>query len=57
MMSDRRYFLKLLTLSLLTTQLAATNKRSLRVASAVSSQPILKPPRLKVGDTVAVVSP
>lgn len=56
-MSDRRYFLKLLSLSLLTTQLAATNKRSLRVASAVSPQPILKPPRLKVGDTVAVVSP
>ncbi|NEQ72046.1 MAG: LD-carboxypeptidase [Okeania sp. SIO2C9] len=57
MMSDRRYFLKLLGLSLLATQLAATNKRSLQVASAVSPQPILKPPRLKVGDTVAVVSP
>ncbi|GGA23835.1 LD-carboxypeptidase [Okeania sp. KiyG1] len=56
-MSDRRYFLKFLGLSLLTTQLAAINKRSLRVASAVSPQPILKPPRLKVGDTVAVVSP
>lgn len=50
MMSDRRYFLKFLGLSLLATQLAATNKRS-------SLQPILKPPRLKVGDTVALVSP
>ncbi|NEO57179.1 MAG: LD-carboxypeptidase [Okeania sp. SIO3B5] len=56
-MSDRRYFLKFLSLSLLATQLPATNKRSLQVVSAVSPQPILKPPRLKAGDTVAVVSP
>ncbi|NEQ41236.1 MAG: LD-carboxypeptidase [Okeania sp. SIO3I5] len=57
MMSDRRYFLKFLGLSLLATQLTATNKRSQSIASAISPQPILKPPRLKVGDTVALVSP
>ncbi|MDJ0555711.1 MAG: LD-carboxypeptidase [Microcoleaceae cyanobacterium MO_207.B10] len=49
MNSDRRNFLKFLGLSLLATQLSSGSNRS--------PQPILKPPRLKVGDTVAVVSP
>ena len=56
-MSDRRYFLKFLALSLLATQLTATTKRFQSIASAISPQPILKPPRIKVGDTVGVVSP
>ncbi|MEB3341133.1 LD-carboxypeptidase [Okeania sp.] len=56
MMSDRRYFLKFLGLSLLATQLT-TNKHFQSVASAASPLPILKPPRLKVGDTIGVVSP
>ncbi|MGB3511603.1 MAG: LD-carboxypeptidase [Microcoleaceae cyanobacterium] len=49
MSNDRRNFLKFLSLSLLATQISAANNRS--------PQPILKPPRLKVGDTVALVSP
>ena len=49
MNSDRRNFLKFLGLSLWGTQLSAAINRS--------RQPILKPPRLKVGDTVALVSP
>ncbi len=61
-MSDRRYFLKFLGLSLLATQLTAAKKRfrlspTLNAARHTTPLPILKPPRLKVGDTVAVVSP
>lgn len=49
MNNDRRNFLKFLGLSLFATQISAANNRS--------PQLILKPPRLKVGDTVALVSP
>lgn len=49
MNSDRRNFLKFLGISLFASQLSAASNRS--------PQPILKPPRLKIGDTVALVSP
>ena len=48
---NRREFLKLMGLTLLATYLPAAAK------SNPSPQSILKPPRLKVGDTVGLVSP
>ncbi|MGK7876860.1 MAG: LD-carboxypeptidase [Xenococcaceae cyanobacterium] len=48
---DRRRFLKLLGLTLLATQLSSAALRN------SSPQPIIKPPRLKLGDTIGLISP
>lgn len=51
LISDRRHFLKLFGLTLLATQLPVATK------GAEASRPILKPPRLRVGDTVGLINP
>ncbi len=48
---NRRQFLKLLGFTLLVTQLPAVAQNNLSLSS------IIKPPRLKVGDTVGLISP
>ena len=48
---SRRQFLKLLGFTLLVTQLPAVAQNNLSLSS------IIKPPRLKVGDTVGLISP
>ena len=49
--SNRRQFFKLLGLSLLATQLPAT------ATTDVFPEPILKPPKLKIGDTIGLINP
>lgn len=50
-MSNRREFFKLLGLSLLATQLPAA------ATTELFPEPMLKPPRLKLGDTVGLINP
>ncbi len=50
-LSNRRKFFKLLGISILATQLPAT------ATTELFPEPILKPPRLKIGDTVGLINP